>query len=322
MTPFIDMTEQMLPDYGSVTHTESTESPPSCSAATHFHSVMSETAKNHKHDNKSECLIETSEAILDLHNTTVGDEQVNLTAALDLPVPIYEETLLCNDHIPVNRPSSTPGTVFQSKYTSTSGGHDKFTVRELLSSVADTTHSSDQKKDNTLSVAHPISSSQSLFQPDRGTSLQNPSGEKAAAANLPPAFDDVIHANWRCEMYTALIAPKSSNCSETVSPKSNNSDHSDAKETEMRNLVPSAQKSDSFEPTKPSPLMTEEEIPEKEIMDVKSFRQRAEALEGLPELSADLLQHNRLEELSVVLKPFGKDKVSPRGDSYLVSKES
>ncbi|BFG34904.1 hypothetical protein CerSpe_211780 [Prunus speciosa] len=83
-------------------------------------------------------------------------------------------------------------------------------------------------------------------------------------------------------MYTAPIAPKSSNCSETVSPKSNNSDHSDAKETEMRNLLPSAKKSDSSEPTKPSPPMTEEEIPEKEIMDVKSFRQRAEALEGLP----------------------------------------
>lgn len=56
----------------------------------------------------------------------------------------------------------------------------------------------------------------------------------------------------------------------------------------------------------------EEANPAKETLDVTSFRQRAEALEGLLELSADLLESNRLEELAIVLKPFGKDKVSPR----------
>ena len=231
------------------------------------------------------------------------------------------------------------------KSTTSQSGEDKFTVQELLSSgpEAPPILSVSEAVAPSIPLAPEVAPS---VQVTKGTLSEAPvslqSWKKHVVSHLNPPVDDIAQTIQHSPFYvsdeqpTPETAQREAQSTDIIKLLNVVPEEADARSSSSNALPPAhassvtatSYVSEASAATKApatsdlvklsattsetSNGIKEEASPAKEALDVTSFRQRAEALEGLLELSAELLENQRLEELSIVLKPFGKNKVSPR----------
>jgi NIMA (never in mitosis gene a)-related kinase 1/4/5 len=230
------------------------------------------------------------------------------------------------------------------KGTTSQSGEDKFTVQELLSSAPEAPPIlSASEVATSIPLAPEVAPS---IQVTKGTLSEAPvslqSWKKHVVSHLNPPVDDIaqtIGHSLFCvsdEQPTPETVQREARSTDIIKLLNVVPEEADARSSSSNTLPPArassvtatSHVSEASAATKAPATsdlvklsaatsetrngIKEEASPAKEALDVTSFRQRAEALEGLLELSAELLENQRLEELSIVLKPFGKNKVSPR----------
>nr|CAB3461338.1 unnamed protein product [Digitaria exilis] len=268
-----------------------------------------------------------------------NDGGLTLRSALEPSFLSSEQEFVCKDDVQSSKPK---------KSTTFERGEDKFTVQELLSSAPEAPSIlSAPEVAPSISLALEVAPSISLapevapIPATNGTLLEAPislqSWKKHVVSHLNPPVEDITQTI----RHSTLGVSDEQPAPESVKREAGSTviikllsvvpEEADAKSSSSNTLPPAASPvtatshvSEANAATKApdtldlvklsaassetSNVMKEEASPTKEALDVTSFRQRAEALEGLLELSAELLENQRLEELSIVLKPFGKNK--------------